>query len=107
MTDELNRLSSEREETDRRDSVPTGADGVTAVVEHTKENDLPSIVTFELIPDWLKPMEEEDDAVEGDKTMEGGTKKTIPNMFVPDFYLCNVGCYVYTHVNTHISRCSC
>ncbi|XP_056628849.1 methyl-CpG-binding domain protein 1a isoform X2 [Triplophysa dalaica] len=80
MTDELNRLSSDREETDRRDSVPTGADGVTAVVEHTMENDLPSIVTFELIPDWLKPMEEEDDAVEGDKTMERSSKKTIPNI---------------------------
>ncbi|KAA0714360.1 Zinc finger protein 3 [Triplophysa tibetana] len=80
MTDELNRLSSDREETDRRDSVPTGADGVTAVVEQTMENDLPSIVTFELIPDWLKPMEEDDDAVEGDKTMERSTKKTIPNI---------------------------
>ncbi|XP_057212552.1 methyl-CpG-binding domain protein 1a isoform X2 [Triplophysa rosa] len=80
MTDELNRLSSDREETDRGDAVPTGADAVTAVVEHTMENDLPSVVTFELIPDWLKPMEEDDDAVDGDKIMEPSTKKTIPNI---------------------------
>lgn len=80
MTDELNRLSSDREETDRGDSVPTGADAITAIVEHTMENDLPSKVTVELLPDWLKPMEEDDDAVEGDKIVERSTKIAIPRL---------------------------
>lgn len=88
MTDELNRLSSDREGTDPGDAVPTGGDGATAAANQAMENELSSKVSFEVLPDWLKPMEEDDDAVEGDKMMERGTKVAIPrlaNKCVPDF----------------------
>lgn len=93
MTDELNRLSSDREETDQGDSVPSGA---AAITEHAMENDFPSMLPIELIPDWLRPMEEDDDAVEGDRIMERRTRKTIPNMFVAYFYLREAGYLVYS-----------
>ncbi|XP_065126335.2 methyl-CpG-binding domain protein 1a isoform X2 [Paramisgurnus dabryanus] len=79
MTDELNRLSSDREETDRDASMPTGANTDTAMMEPL-EDDSPCEVTVEVLPDWLKPMEEDDDAVENEKTVVRRTRKTNPHI---------------------------
>jgi len=45
-----------------------GADFATAV-EDTEWDNMPGIVTVELPPDWLKPMEEDEDGVEGVRSM--------------------------------------
>ncbi|XP_051964930.1 methyl-CpG-binding domain protein 1a isoform X2 [Xyrauchen texanus] len=90
MTEELSRASAEQDETEPveivsvilNDVLPVGADFVSADVahtmenvlsydvEHTLENDLSDKVTVESLPDWLKPMEEDDvdEGVEMDKT---------------------------------------
>ncbi|XP_051525601.1 uncharacterized protein LOC127424426 isoform X2 [Myxocyprinus asiaticus] len=90
MTEELSRASAEQDETEPVEIVPVilnemfpvGADFVSADVEHTMENvvtcdveytlesDLSDKVTVESLPDWLKPMEEDDvdEGVEMDKT---------------------------------------
>ncbi|XP_077079708.1 methyl-CpG-binding domain protein 1a isoform X1 [Siphateles boraxobius] len=72
MTDELNRASAEPETMNPEETVPAllsenhpiGADDVTAVEENTEWDNMPGIVTVELPPDWLKPMEEDEDGVE-------------------------------------------
>ncbi|XP_067270469.1 methyl-CpG-binding domain protein 1a isoform X3 [Pseudorasbora parva] len=69
MTDELNRASAEPEATNSGETVPAllsennpiGAD----VEENTVWDDMPGKVTVVLPPDWLKPMDEdEEDGVE-------------------------------------------
>ncbi|KAG1972178.1 methyl-CpG binding domain protein [Pimephales promelas] len=72
MTDELNMASAEPETMNPQETVPAllsenhlnGADVATAV-EDTEWDNMPGIVTVELPPDWLKPMEEDEDGVEG------------------------------------------
>lgn len=77
MTDELNRASAEPETMNPEETVPAllsenhpiGADDVTAVEENTEWDNMPGIVTVELPPDWLKPMEEDEDGVESVRSM--------------------------------------
>ncbi|XP_058640666.1 methyl-CpG-binding domain protein 1a isoform X2 [Onychostoma macrolepis] len=77
MTDELNRASAEPETTKPEETVPVGADVVTVVEDNAVENSAPGKVTVESPPDWLKPMEEdEDDGGEGVKSSEWITRKT-------------------------------
>ncbi|XP_073675983.1 uncharacterized protein [Garra rufa] len=75
MTDELNRASAEPETTKPEETVPVGADVVTVIVDNAAGNNMPGKVTVELPPDWLKPMEDdEDDGGEGVK------RKTIDDV---------------------------
>ncbi|ROL48399.1 Methyl-CpG-binding domain protein 1 [Anabarilius grahami] len=76
MTDELNRASSEPETTNPEETMhPIEAD-INAVEENTVWDDMPGKVTVELPPDWLKPMEEdEDDGVDGLRSSERITRR--------------------------------
>ncbi|XP_016127171.1 uncharacterized protein [Sinocyclocheilus grahami] len=77
MTDELNRASAEPETTKPEETVPIEADDVTDGVDNAVGNNMPGKVTPESPPDWLKPMEEdEDDGGEGVKSSERIIMKT-------------------------------
>ncbi|KAL1270299.1 hypothetical protein QQF64_032588 [Cirrhinus molitorella] len=79
MTDELNRASAEPETTRSEETLPVGADVVTVVVDNAVGNNMPAKVTVESPPDWLKPMEEdEDDGGEGVKSRK--TTDDIPKV---------------------------
>ncbi len=97
MTDELNRASAEPETTKPEETVPVGADVVTVVEDNAVENSAPGKVTVESPPDWLKPMEEDEDdggdGGEGVKSSEWITRKTNNDVYVliPDMCLHLVG----------------
>lgn len=94
MTDELNRASAEPETTKPEETVPAEADVVTVVLDNVGGNSAPGKVTVESPPDWLKPMEEdEDDGGEGVKSSERIARKTMDDVYVliPDFCLLLVG----------------
>ncbi|XP_016089477.1 uncharacterized protein [Sinocyclocheilus grahami] len=77
MTDELNRASAEPETMKPEETVLVGSDVVTVTEDNAVENSTPGKVTVESPPDWLKPMEEdEDDGGEGVKSSEWITRKT-------------------------------
>ncbi|XP_059360149.1 histone-lysine N-methyltransferase 2B-like isoform X1 [Carassius carassius] len=76
MTDELNRASAEPETMQPEETVPVGADVVTVIEYNAVENSEPAKVTVELLPEWLMPMEEEEDGGEGVKSSEWITRKT-------------------------------
>ncbi|XP_016323711.1 uncharacterized protein LOC107674282 [Sinocyclocheilus anshuiensis] len=77
MTDELNRASAEPEMTKPEETVPIEADDVTDDVDNAVGNNMPGKVTPESPPDWLKPMEgDEDDGGEGVKSSERIIMKT-------------------------------
>ncbi|XP_016411711.1 uncharacterized protein LOC107743107 isoform X2 [Sinocyclocheilus rhinocerous] len=77
MTDELNRASAEPETMKPEETVPVGSDVVTVIEDNAVENSAPGKVMVESAPDWLKPMEEdEDDGGEGVKSSEWITRKT-------------------------------
>ncbi|XP_016392752.1 uncharacterized protein LOC107727404 [Sinocyclocheilus rhinocerous] len=90
MTDELNRASAEPETTKPEETVPIEADDVTDGVDNALGNNMPGKVTPESAPDWLKPMEEdEDDGGEGVKSSERIIMKTNDDVYVliPHFCL--------------------
>ncbi|XP_067249608.1 methyl-CpG-binding domain protein 1a [Chanodichthys erythropterus] len=77
MTDELNRASSEPETTNPEETMHPIEGDITAVEENTMWDDMPGKVTVELPPDWLKPMEEdEDDGVDGLRSSERINRRT-------------------------------
>ncbi|XP_050972981.1 methyl-CpG-binding domain protein 1a isoform X2 [Labeo rohita] len=81
MTDELNRASAEPETTKPEETVPAEADVVTVVLDNVGGNSAPGKVTVESPPDWLKPMEEdEDDGGEGVKSSERIARKTMDDV---------------------------
>ncbi|XP_043103551.1 methyl-CpG-binding domain protein 1a isoform X2 [Puntigrus tetrazona] len=79
MTDELNRASAEPETTKPEETVSVGASVVAVAEDDGVENGAPGKGTFESPPDWLKPMEEdEDDGGDGFKSSER-IAKTVNN----------------------------
>ncbi|XP_016359424.1 uncharacterized protein LOC107701816 isoform X3 [Sinocyclocheilus anshuiensis] len=76
MTDELNRASAEPETMKPEETVPVGSDVVTVIEDNAVENSAPGKVMVESPPDWLKPMEEDEDDGEGVKSSEWITRKT-------------------------------
>lgn len=85
MTDELNRAISEPETTNPEETMhPIEAD-VTAVEENTAWDDMPGKVTVELPPDWLKPMEEDED--DGLRSSERITRRNNDGVYVPLSYI--------------------
>ncbi len=83
MTDELNRASAEPETMKPEETVPVGAEVVSVVEDNAVQNSAPGEVTVESPPDWLKPMEEdEDDGGEGVKSSDWITRKTNDDVYV-------------------------
>ncbi|XP_026102702.1 uncharacterized protein LOC113074163 isoform X2 [Carassius auratus] len=77
MTDELNGALAEPEMTKPEKTSPIGADVVTDDVVNAVGNSVPGKVMSESPPDWLKPMEEdEDDGGDGVKSSEWIIMKT-------------------------------
>lgn len=88
MTDELNRASSEPETTNPEETMHPIEGDITAVEENTMWDDMPGKVTVELPPDWLKPMEEdEDEGVDGLRSSERITRRTNDGVYVPLSYI--------------------
>ncbi|XP_059379266.1 uncharacterized protein LOC132114894 isoform X2 [Carassius carassius] len=77
MTDELNGALAEPETTKPEETPPTEADVFTDNVVNALGNNVPGKVMSESPPDWLKPMEEdEDDGGDGVKSSERIIMKT-------------------------------
>ncbi|XP_056320038.1 methyl-CpG-binding domain protein 1a isoform X2 [Danio aesculapii] len=74
MTDELNKLSPESDILKPEDAVPAYLNEMHPIGEDVdsdvEDDDMSCKVTVELLPDWLKPMEEEDVGV--DELMSAG-----------------------------------
>lgn len=98
MTDELNGASAEPESMKPEETVPIDADVVIKDVDNAVANNVPGKVTTESLPDWLKPMEEdEDDGGEGVKSSERIITKTNDDVYVliiPNFCLHLVGYFI-------------
>uniref|UniRef100_A0A8C2I2G8 Methyl-CpG binding domain protein 1a n=1 Tax=Cyprinus carpio TaxID=7962 RepID=A0A8C2I2G8_CYPCA len=78
MTDELNRASAEPETMQPEETVLVGADVVTVIEDNAVENSAPGQVTVELLPDWLKPMEEDED--DGGEGVNRKTNNDVPKV---------------------------
>lgn len=91
MTDELNGALAEPQMTKPEETPPIGADVVTDDVVNAVGNSVPGKVMSESPPDWLKPMEEdEDDGGDGVKSSEWIIMKTNDDVYVllmPNFCL--------------------